>query len=750
MVECRRVPTGMSATTGERVNDRRSAGLAWSYGTAIGLGAFLLFEVQPLIARYILPWFGGSIEVWTTCMLFFQVMLLLGYLYAHLITRALSLRGQAAVHGAVLLAALAFLPVVPTDRWRPSGSGSPTLQILLLLVATTGLPFFALSATSPLLQRWIATLRPGRNVYSLYALSNAGSLLALVTYPFVVEPFLARRAQSWTWSAGLIAFAAVMAACAWPVWTLGRGAGEAPPEGRRDPERGRGAVGAADRKSRPAKGERSALDHAPDGGVRDRVLWLLLPAAASMMLLASTNTICLQVAPFPLLWVLPLTLYLLTFIVCFAGERWYSRGVCLTLAAASGLGVAGLRYGFIHTSSIAVQVGIYTAALFTCCMVCHGETYRLRPPPEKLTSFYLVISCGGALGGFLVAVVAPLVFPDYWELYVAMAVSLAAGVAARLPAGKRRAGRWHVARAFPIVALLGGGLALVAVDRGPEAAGRTLERSRNFYGTLRVLEKQVPFRADRPGVELALRELWNGPILHGDQFYDVESRDGEAGRTTAAGGQLPQVAARPSARSKGEGTMARKLITIILVAMFGAVAGARAQGSVTVKEIPKGKTLATNDIGINATVVAVNLETRELTYKRDDGAVRTIVVSEEVKNLPQVKVGDIIKLRYHEAVSIRLDKSSGGTPSTSESSGISRNAPGSKPGAYAGRETTISGSVDKIDALQSVVTLKGPKGRLLDVVVEDKAILGKLNLGDLVVVTYTEALALSVEASPAK
>jgi hypothetical protein len=196
--------------------------------------------------------------------------------------------------------------------------------------------------------------------------------------------------------------------------------------------------------------------------------------------------------------------------------------------------------------------------------------------------------------------------------------------------------------------------------------------------------------------------------------------------------------------------MTNRLLTIILATLLGSAAGARAQGSVTVKEVPKGKTLSSTAIGIDATVVAINLETRELTYKRDDGAVRTIVVSEEVKNLPQVKVGDLIKLRYHDAVSIRLDKSSGGKAEFKESSGISRNVPGSKPGGYAGRETTISATVDKINALDSVVTLKGPKGGLLDVVLEDPSIIGKLNIGDLVVVKYTEALAISVEKAPAK
>jgi len=196
--------------------------------------------------------------------------------------------------------------------------------------------------------------------------------------------------------------------------------------------------------------------------------------------------------------------------------------------------------------------------------------------------------------------------------------------------------------------------------------------------------------------------------------------------------------------------MTKRLFTIILITLWGAVAGAQAQGSAPVKETPKGKMLSSNDIGINATVVAINLETRELTYKREDGAIRSIIVSEEAKNLPQLKVGDVIKLRYHEAVSIHLDKSSGGKAEYKESAGISRNAPGSKPGGTAGHETTISATIEKIDAINGWVTLKGPKGGLLDVAVEDHAILGKLNIGDLVVITYTEALAVSVEEAPKK
>ncbi|MBZ5589259.1 MAG: fused MFS/spermidine synthase [Acidobacteriia bacterium] len=513
----------MSATTGERTDrDGARPALAWSYGTAIALGAFLLFEVQPLIARYILPWFGGSIEVWTTCMLFFQVMLLLGYLYAHVSTRFLPPRGQAALHGAVLLAAMAFLPVIPADRWRPSTVDVPSLRILLLLLATTGLPFFALSATSPLLQSWISTLRPKRNVYRLYALSNAGSLLALMTYPFLVEPYLARRAQSWAWSAGLIAFAVTCAICAFPVWAIGRLPGEpAPPD---SPKRYHGQPATIARGRAPRSGKReghAATDAPTDGGRRALIYWLLLPAAASMMLLASTNMLCLEVASFPFLWVLPLTLYLLTFILCFAGERWYPRRVMFGMAVVAGLGVVALRYNWLHTVSMAFQVVVYMAAMFACCMICHGETYRLRPPAERLTAFYLLISSGGALGGFMVAIVAPLLFRGYWEFYLAMPLCVALAIDAMQPMGERRARRWRFARTLGEAAIVCAGALLVVVDRRVDASGRTLERARNFYGVLRVMEKDLPLRPDRPELEFTLRELQNGPITHGSQIYDV-------------------------------------------------------------------------------------------------------------------------------------------------------------------------------------------------------------------------------------
>lgn len=503
--------------------EHNDQGRAWllTYGVAITLGAFLLFEVEPLVAKYILPWFGGSTEVWTTCLLFFQVMLLLGYLYAHLSSRFLSRRSQLILHGVVLLGAMAFLPVIPAEHWKPTDVNAPALRILALLTATAGLPFLAIAATSPLLQSWMSALRPQRDVYRLYAVSNGGSLLALVSYPILVEPNLSRHAQSWAWSAGLLALATLCVLCGTPVWELDRAPASASTP---SPPTGPGRLGRTS-KARPVKIGRPhahvVKNPAHEDGPWSKIFWVLLPAAASMMLLASTNMICLEVASFPFLWVLPLTVYLLTFIFCFAGERWYPRATFVALTALSVLGVASLHFGWIARPSIALQIFTYMSALFTCCMVTHGETYRLRPAPEKLTAFYLSIAAGGALGGFLVAIVAPLVFRAYWELYIAMPLCLGLSLAAIRPTGPAGPLRFRRYRALGIMLAAGTGAFLLVTDSGAVRQEETLERTRNFYGVLRVLEATSRPRANMPKLVLKLRKLLNGPTNHGGQIYDV-------------------------------------------------------------------------------------------------------------------------------------------------------------------------------------------------------------------------------------
>jgi hypothetical protein len=246
------------------------------YGLTIFLGALLLFAVQPMVGKFILPWFGGGTAVWTTCMVFFQIVLLAGYAYAHLNIRLFKPTVGALVHVVVLALALASLPIIPNDWWKPTDPTDPTLRILMLLGMTLGLPYFALSATSPLLQAWFGRINRGQLPYRLYALSNAGSMLALLSYPFLIEPFFSRRQQAWAWSIGMIGFATLCAACAF----LSR--------------RRAAATGSDVDASAPTPDAVPAV--AAPGPAMDltwgvRALWLTLPACAVVVLLAITNSL---------------------------------------------------------------------------------------------------------------------------------------------------------------------------------------------------------------------------------------------------------------------------------------------------------------------------------------------------------------------------------------------------------------------------------------------------------------------------
>jgi len=389
------------------------------FALTIFSGAFLLFQVQPLVGKFILPWFGGSPGVWTTCMLFFQTVLLAGYAYAHVSSRWLRPRQQAAVHLVLLLLALVMLPISPSESWKPVDGSDPTVRILLLLSATLGLPYFVLSSTGPLMQRWFSLACPDRSPYRLYALSNIGSLLALVSYPFVFEPSLSRHQQSTFWAVGLVGFVVVCAVCAFQVRRVGDLAAQA--EAASEPP-----------------GEEDVRT-----GWFDRTLWLGLPAIASVLLLATTNKLCQDVAVIPFLWILPLALYLVSFILCFDHARWYRRDVFGGLFTLGAAMVAYLLFAE-HSAPLPLQLSGYAGTLFFACMICHGEVYRLKPAPRRLTGYYLMIAAGGALGGFLVAVVAPLVFSRYVELQIGLCV-LAYAFGIIVLRGESKGAAWGVA-----------------------------------------------------------------------------------------------------------------------------------------------------------------------------------------------------------------------------------------------------------------------------------------------------------------
>ena len=277
------------------------------YAAAIFLGAFLLFLVQPIIAKQILPWFGGSAAVWATCMVFFQMILLIGYAYADFTTRRLTPRRQVMLHVALLALSLVVLPIVPDATWKPLGAENPSWRIIGLLMVTIGLPYFILSTTSPLLQAWFARRFQHAIPYRLFALSNFASLIALLAYPVIIEPWVSTVAQSIAWS---VAYAVFVVLCGYAAIASARGETAV-------------ALTAAE----PAMAIES-----PPGGLR-QLTWLMLAAMASFLLLAFTNHICQNVASLPFLWIMPLSLYLATFILCFDHPRWYRRNAFLLLAA---------------------------------------------------------------------------------------------------------------------------------------------------------------------------------------------------------------------------------------------------------------------------------------------------------------------------------------------------------------------------------------------------------------------------------
>ena len=470
------------------------------FAAAIGLGAFLLFLVQFIMGKLILPWFGGAAAVWTTCMLFFQVGLLLGYGYAHLLTSYLPPRWQRDVHVLLLLLSFALLagraliwpsPLLPDDSWKPSPAGRPSLQILLLLSLTVGLPYLVLSATGPLLQAWFARLRPGQLPYRLYALSNLGSLLGLLSYPFVLEPALPLPAQGRLWALGFGLFAIGCSFCALP---LGRLA------------------------ARPLPAANQEVPSAVPGQtppLSRYALWFTLAAVASVMLLAVTNQICQEVAVVPFLWMLPLCLYLLSFILCFEYERLYRRviwGTALVLSA--GASAATLHFG--TDAPLPAQLGAHSFVLLAYCMVCHGELAAHKPAARYLTSFYLTLSAGGAAGGLFSALLAPAIFPAFWELHCALlaGVILLGG----LLWGERGAflawGLWpRLAGAAVGVAVLAG-LGTVLVTEAMDDLGGAVYVSRNFFGVLRVSRRGQ-------GSEESLR-LKHGRTPHGMQYTEPQ------------------------------------------------------------------------------------------------------------------------------------------------------------------------------------------------------------------------------------
>jgi spermidine synthase len=607
---------------------RRDA-LAWWSALTILVSAFLLFQVQPIISKKILPWFGGSPAVWTTCVLFFQLVLLAGYAYAHWLIRMVPPRWQGPIHLTVLGLALLTFPITPagywninpSDLWKPPDGNYPAARILMLLAAKVAAPFFVASTTGPLVQAWFARLFPGRSPYRLYALSNVGSLAALLTYPVLIEPMWRVDTQGVIWSLGFLLFAALVGVLARAIWHLAVQEGSAPASAA--------ALGAT--KQTPADAA-AAAPAADPPGLWLRAAWLGLTALASLSFLAITNHLCQDIAVVPFMWVVPLSLYLLSFIICFDSERWYLRktfGVLTLLGigwltAVEHYAAVDSRLDYVQQAArvligpgpkfetpeaaedyaklsfrekvqqaspwwrqpfssandwafkkLAQGVGwvqrwgkpppgeaepplpfhvdtadfgehvvaastAYLTVLFLICMVCHGELVKSRPAPSHLTSFYLSISAGGALGGLFVGLVCPNVFKTHFELGLGMIGGFLVAWATLFNDGRdrwlknREALQWVMAFLLVLSALVvvRGNLNDIELRRITSLLPSTWQQKltdwgvlgkpdpdliaieRNFYGTIRV---ERMFSEGDPDAGIA---LYNGRIWHGFQFLD--------------------------------------------------------------------------------------------------------------------------------------------------------------------------------------------------------------------------------------
>ena len=510
--------------------------MAFASSVAILLGSFLLFLIQPVIGKMILPWFGGTPAVWTTCMLFFQVLLLAGYAYAALLTRIANPFRQATLHITLLATSLLLLPITPTASWKPPDGDYPAMRILLMLTVTVGGPYFLLSATSPLVQAWFARAYPGRSPYRLYALSNVGSLGALLIYPFVVEPWLTTTQQGVLWSISFVVFVGGCGILVWHLWQIRTTLMQT--------ELSLGNQVGAEKPS-PKKKKSDTVSAEPSR--YDRWLWLSLSALASTMLLSVTNHLCQDVAVVPFLWIVPLALYLLSLIICFDRDWWYSRRWFSLSAMIAILVASDLTFlAYLDSTSAApsngqlwrilrydfrVIVGVYLSLFFLICMVCHGEVVRRRPKADRLTEFYLTVSAGGALGGIIVAVVCPLVFSSMVELKIGLLASFMVCLSVFLTDLHQRSSssptfvnpKQKTSKAentLPKVLVFSISILMVAAVSGAQWVSLDLGgaklTARNFYGALKVRE----WFEDDP--EHYGQAMYHGAILHGYQLLNAD------------------------------------------------------------------------------------------------------------------------------------------------------------------------------------------------------------------------------------
>ncbi len=450
------------------------------FAISIFLSAFLLFQIQPLIGKFILPWFGGTPAVWSTAMLFFQVLLTGGYAYAYWLVKR---QKQGRIHIALLGITITLLtvlgqrwpsPITPAADMRPEVTNFPVFDIFLLLTASIGLPFLVLAANGPLMQAWYSRNFPEQSYARLYALSNFGSLLGLLAYPILVEPSMTLLQQGWAWAGGFVVFALI--------------------------------VGILSYRARDESGIATHASMAEKPSSSLRVLWIILSGIASLFLLSVTNQVSQEVAVIPFLWIVPLAVYLISFILTFSDSRWYERRLYALL-----FGLTSLAMLWVLTKAdllnVLVQIAIYNLLLFLACMICHGELYRLRPHADYLTSFYLMVSFGGAAGGIFVNLIAPFIFTGYWEFYLAWLLTAILLVVMLMPRFSGQVGLQALAMSLSVM------IGVLLLSFGLDKYENELFVERNFYGVIRVRE-----------LDKKANSMIHGMTVHGIQFLNDRSR----------------------------------------------------------------------------------------------------------------------------------------------------------------------------------------------------------------------------------
>ena len=466
------------------------------FAGAIFLGAFLLFQVQPLIGKYILPWFGGTSFVWITSLLFFQTLLLGGYFYAYVLSK-LPIKLQVIIHCLIIFVTFSLLlisfhtrpsPITPGLWEKPNTLLPAVIQVLSILLISVGLPYFLLATTSTLLQKWFSSFSRSKSPYSLYAISNVGSLLGLISYPFFVEPSLTLKDQGTFWSMSFLGICVLLFLCSIYAVFL--------------------------QVNKTINKQTSAYPHATN---RQITLWFIFPAVSSMMLLAATNQMTQAIAPIPFLWLLPLCLYLISFIICFSKKNYYKPTLYSAIFLASSVIILAILIQSIIVS-VFWQLILYTFFLFSAFMLCHGELYAKKSHKQQLNMFYLLISLGSVFGALIVAIIAPLYFIGlYWELYLAIyATALIAGLIlmtgySSIPLFTKLFASNKEKNIFVIV-IISGFFLVISLMSYYAQKENSLGIWRNFYATLRVTQKKTS--------QGTLTCLLNGKIIHGCQFKE--------------------------------------------------------------------------------------------------------------------------------------------------------------------------------------------------------------------------------------